>query len=80
MQELGSLGLRLQQCKTGCMSAQQDVMENTKLAMKKGMKRLNRAFAQSNSSHLIYLALFVVGLFCVVMFWTRVVRFLRIFI
>ena len=55
-------------------------MENTKLAMKKGMKRLNRAFAQSNSSHLIYLALFVVGLFCVVIFWTRLVRFLRIFV
>ena len=54
-------------------------MENTKLAMKRGMKRLNRAFAQSYSSHLIYLALFVVGLFFVVMFWARVVRLLRIF-
>lgn len=60
-------------------SMQEEVMENTKLAMKRGMKRLNRAFKQSKSNHFLYLALFAFGMFFVVLFWTKAARFLRIF-
>ena len=54
-------------------------MENSKRALKTGMQRLNRAFAQSKSNHLSYLALFVLGIFCLVFFYSRVSRFLRMF-
>lgn len=65
--------------RTIAFDLQEDVMDNAKLAMRRGMKRLNRAFAQSKSNHLLYLALFVVGIFFVVMFWAKAARFLRIF-
>jgi hypothetical protein len=57
----------------------EETMENAKAALRKGMKRLNRTFARSKSNHLLYMALFVAGIFFVVIFWARVARLLRIF-
>ena len=54
-------------------------MENAKAALRKGMKRLNRTFARSKSNHLLYMALFIAGIFFVVIFWAKVAKLLRIF-
>lgn len=61
------------------MLLQEEVMESTKMALRRGMKRLNRAFASSKSNHLLYLGLFVTGIFFVVVFWAKTARFLNMF-
>ena len=53
-------------------------MENAKLGLRKGMKRLNRAYKQSKSNHLLFLAIFAFFFFFVLIMWTRLASFLHI--
>ena len=55
-------------------------MEQTKVALKHGMRRINRALKQSKSNHLLYLTLFVICIFFLVYFWTKVARWVRWFV
>ena len=59
---------------------QEEVLERSRMALKQGMRKLNRAFIQSKSNHLLYLALFVVGIFFLVYFWSKVYRTIRWFV
>jgi len=59
------------------MEGLETAMEQARLSLKKTMKRLNRAYTQSKSNHMLYLILFALGLFFFVYFWNRVIRLLR---
>ena len=54
-------------------------MHNAQLALRRGLKKLNRSFARGASNHLLFLALFVLGIFFVVILWNRDARILLIF-
>ncbi|KAK9806518.1 hypothetical protein WJX73_006237 [Symbiochloris irregularis] len=58
----------------------EEVLERSRMALKQGMRKLNRAFHQSKSNHLLYLALFVVAIFFTLYFWSKVYRFIRWFV
>ena len=59
---------------------QEEVLERSRMALRQSMHKLKRAFKQSKSNHLLYLALFVVGIFCIVYFWSKVYRTIRWFV
>ena len=52
----------------------EEVLENAKVAMKRSMRRLNRALEQSKSNHLLYLVLFVLGCFLLIYLWAKLYR------
>ena len=54
----------------------EESLERAKLMLKKGMRRLNRAFEQSKSNHFLYLVLFMLAAFFALYFVARVRRFL----
>lgn len=55
----------------------EEVLDRSRVALKQGMRKLNRAFRHSKSNHLLYLALFVVAIFLVIYFWSKVYRMIR---
>lgn len=48
-----------------------EYLEKADLALKRGMRRVNKAFWQSKSNHLLYLALFCLGIFFMLYFLIR---------
>lgn len=46
-------------------------MDQARASLRKTMKRLNRAYADSKSNHMLYLVLFAVALFFAVFFWNK---------
>ena len=56
---------------------QEEVLERSRTALKQGIRKLNRAFRQSKSNHLLYLAVFVLAIFFLVYFWSKVYRTIR---
>lgn len=54
-------------------------MQNAQLALRKGLKKLNRSLAKSKSNHLLFLALFVFGILLIVVFWARLAKMVHIF-
>ncbi len=61
-------------CVCMCLDPQQDTMDRAKLALANAQKRLNHAFRQSKSNHLLYLVLFACALFFGVYFLARLHR------
>ena len=59
---------------------QGDALERGNAALKQGMRRLNKAYKQSKSNHLLYLALFAIALFFGVWFFSKTYRTLRWFV
>ncbi|KAL3137019.1 hypothetical protein ABBQ32_006610 [Trebouxia sp. C0010 RCD-2024] len=55
----------------------EEVLDQAGLAMRKGMRRVNRALQQSKSNHFLYLALFCLAIFFVLYLWARVYRFVK---
>ena len=51
---------------------QEEVLDQASLAMKKGMRRVNRALQQSKSNHFMYLAVFCLAIFFALYLWARV--------
>lgn len=58
-------------------SSLEEALEQASLAMKKGMRRVNRALQQSKSNHFLYLALFCLAVFFALYLWARVYRFIK---
>lgn len=56
---------------------QEEALEQASLAMKKGMRRVNRALQQSKSNHFLYLALFCLAIFFALYLWARIYRFVK---
>lgn len=56
---------------------QEEVLDQASLAMKKGMRRVNRALQQSKSNHFMYLAVFCLAIFFALYLWARVYRFVK---
>ena len=54
-----------------------EYMEQAEMAMKRGMRRVNKAFLQNKSNHLLYLALFCLGIFFMLMFLVRTYKLFR---
>ena len=54
-----------------------DYMEQAEMALKRGMRRVNKAFRQSKSNHLLYLALFCLAIFFMLMFLVRTYKLFR---
>lgn len=48
---------------------QEETLEKAKLGLSRSMRRLNRTYQRSKSNHLLYLLLFVVGVFFVFYWW-----------
>ena len=59
------------------MHMQEEALEQASLAMKKGMRRVNRALQQSKSNHFLYLALFCLAIFFALYLWARIYRFVK---
>lgn len=57
--------------------SQEATLERAKLAMQQGMRRLNRAYQQSKSWHMLYLVLFALGAFIFVLFFSRLIGIVR---
>lgn len=55
----------------------EEVLDQAGLAMKKGMRRVNRALQQSKSNHFLYLALFCLAIFFALYLWARIYRFVK---
>ena len=55
----------------------EELFERAKTEMKRGMRRLNRAFQQSKSNHLLYLAIFCIAVFVFLYVWAKMFRLLR---
>ena len=55
----------------------EEVLENAKVAMKRSMRRLNRALEQSKSNHLLYLVVFVLGCFLLIYLWAKFYRIIK---
>ena len=49
----------------------EELMEQARAGLKRGMRRLNKAFHQSRSNHLIYLFLFCVSVSFLLYFWSK---------
>lgn len=49
-------------------------MDQARASLRKTMKRLNRAYADSKSNHMLYLILFALALFFAVFFWNKARR------
>lgn len=58
-------------------SSLEDVLDQASVAMKKGMRRVNRALQQSKSNHFMYLALFCLAIFFALYLWARIYRFVK---
>lgn len=56
---------------------QEEALDQASLAMKKGMRRVNRALQQSKSNHFLYLALFCLAIFFALYLWARIYRFVK---
>ncbi|KDD74623.1 hypothetical protein H632_c1176p0 [Helicosporidium sp. ATCC 50920] len=56
---------------------QENVMEAARLTLRQAMKRLDRAYKQSKSNHMIYLFVFALAMFFAVFFWSKVYRFFK---
>lgn len=56
---------------------QEEVLDQASLAMKKGMRRVNRALQQSKSNHFMYLAVFCLAIFFALYLWARIYRFVK---
>ena len=54
-----------------------EYMEQAEMAMKRGIRRVNKAFRQSKSNHLLYLALFCLAIFFMLMFLVRTYKLFR---
>ncbi|CAL5227739.1 g10755 [Coccomyxa viridis] len=48
-----------------------DYLEQADVALRRGMRRVNKALRQSKSNHLLYLALFCLGVFFMLYFLVR---------
>ena len=48
-----------------------DYLEQADVALRRGMRRVNKALRQSKSNHLLYLALFCLGVFFMLYFLIR---------
>eukprot|EP00191_Tetraselmis_sp_GSL018_P009026 CAMPEP_0177612308 /NCGR_PEP_ID=MMETSP0419_2-20121207/21130_1 /TAXON_ID=582737 /ORGANISM="Tetraselmis sp., Strain GSL018" /LENGTH=78 /DNA_ID=CAMNT_0019108445 /DNA_START=469 /DNA_END=701 /DNA_ORIENTATION=- len=59
------------------MAGLEETLEQAKLALRRSMKRMNRAYQQSKSNHLLYLVLFSLGTLLGLYFFARVVSTLR---
>lgn len=59
------------------MDGLETAMDQARASLRKTMKRLNRAYADSKSNHMLYLVLFAVALFFAVFFWNKVQRLLK---
>lgn len=55
----------------------EEVLDQASLAMKKGMRRVNRALQQSKSNHFMYLAVFCLAIFFALYLWARIYRFVK---
>ena len=55
----------------------EDLMEKAKVELKRGMRRLNRAFQQSKSNHLLYLVLFCIAVFAFLYVWAKFYRLMK---
>ena len=53
-----------------------EYMEQAEIALKRGMRRVNKALRQSKSNHLLYLALFCLGIFFLLYFLIRTYKLL----
>ncbi len=51
-----------------CFIRQEEALEKAKMGLSRTMRRLNRTYKQSKSNHLLYLLLFVLGVFFL-MYW-----------
>lgn len=49
----------------------EETLEKAKLGLGRTMRRLNRTYQHSNSNHLLYLLLFVVGVFFIMYWWMK---------
>ena len=54
-----------------------EYMEQAEMALKRGMRRVNKAFRQSKSNYLLYLALFCLAIFFMLMFLVRTYKLFR---
>lgn len=59
------------------MEGLEDAMEKARATLKKTMKRIDRAYRDSKSKHMLYLFLFAMAAFFIVYAWTKVYRFLK---
>ena len=55
----------------------EEILENAKVAMKRSMRRLNRALEQSKSNHMLYLMVFVLACFLMIYLWAKVYRLVK---
>lgn len=55
----------------------EEVLDQAGVAMKKGIRRVNRALQQSKSNHFLYLALFCLAIFFALYLWARLYRFVK---
>ncbi|BDA46283.1 probable Bet1-like protein At4g14600 [Coccomyxa sp. Obi] len=55
----------------------EELMERAKTDLKRGMRRLNRAFQQSRSNHLLYLVIFCIAVFFFLYMWAKMFRMVR---
>jgi hypothetical protein len=53
-----------------------EYMEQAEIALKRGMRRVSKALRQSKSNHLLYLALFCLGIFFLLYFLIRTYKLL----
>ncbi|KAL4447674.1 hypothetical protein ABPG75_004893 [Micractinium tetrahymenae] len=59
------------------MDGLETAMDQARASLRKTMKRLNRAYADSKSNHMLFLILFAVALFFAVYFWNKVHRLIK---
>lgn len=64
-------------CPSSLLPLQENVMEAARLTLRQAMKRLDRAYKQSKSNHMIYLFVFALAMFFAVFFWSKVYRFFK---
>ena len=56
---------------------QEDAMERAQHAMKRGLRKVNKALQQSKSNHFMHLALFCLFVFFVLYAWLRFYKFVK---
>lgn len=56
------------------------MLERSNAALKQGMRKLNKAYKQSKSNHLLYLALFALAVVFFVWFLAKTYRTIRWFV
>ena len=59
---------------------QGDVLERSNAALRQGMRKLNRAYKQSKSNHLLWLALFTLAIVFAVWLFAKTYRTIRWFV